>query len=136
MSDKNKQHNQELPNQEKNFSIKHRLLSQSQQQFVRDVSALIDLASVIDVDLTFGEAFRPQVTEDYYFSIGKSHTHDSYHTKRLAIDFNYFINGQLVYRHDKIKLLGKFWEARSPRNRWGGNFKEFYDGGHFEKHTD
>ena len=136
MSVKNKQQNQKTPNQEQNFSIKHRLLSQSQQQFVRDVSSLIDLAKVIGVELTFGEAFRPQVTENYYVSIGRSHTTDSYHTKRLAIDFNYFIENQLVYKHEKIDLLGKFWEGISPRNHWGGNFKGFYDGGHFEKHTD
>ena len=66
---------------------------------------------------------------------GKSKTLNSNHIKRLAVDFNFFINGKLVYDKHKLAELGKFWESLNTKNIWGGNFKSFTDTPHFERNV-
>jgi len=61
-----------------------------------------------------------------------SKTLRSLHADRLAIDFNFFIDGELTYDHDKIKPLGDYWESLDPNNKWGGNFNGFQDVPHFQ----
>lgn len=41
---------------------------------------------------------------------GKSKTMKSNHLGRLAIDFNFFINGELTYDKEKLQPPGDFWE--------------------------
>ena len=60
---------------------------------------------------------------------------NSKHLKRLAIDFNFFINGELTYDKNRLQLLGDFWENLNEKNRWGGNFKAFIDTPHFERNV-
>lgn len=108
-------------------------LSKEQIEFTKDVSSLILYASRIGVSLTFGEAFRTKEQQNIYFQNGKSKTMNSNHLKRLAVDFNFFIDGKLKYKHSKIKKLGEFWESLNSKNRWGGNFKSFTDTPHFER---
>jgi hypothetical protein len=124
-------------------------LSQHQQAFSRDIAKLILFANALRVNLTFGEAWRSHDQQALYFygktlhpddgglelinAKKRSRTLDSKHLKRLAIDFNFFIKGQLFYKHSSIDEIGKYWESLSPLNRWGGNFKIFYDAPHFER---
>ena len=108
-------------------------LSQEQQVFVQQVAQLILRANSLGVNLTFGEAYRTKKQQEIYVQEGKSRTMDSYHLNRLAIDFNFFIDGQLISRHPHISFLGNYWESLDPLNRWGGHFDHFYDGGHFER---
>jgi len=60
-------------------------------------------------------------------------TMNSNHRKRLAIDFNFFINGHLTYDKTKIQALGDYWESLDEHNSWGGNWKSFLDVPHFER---
>jgi len=124
-------------------------LSEKQIIFSRNISKLINHAEKLEIGLTFGEAYRTQSQVLLYFfgfKIKKggilgiklvkgkklSKTLFSKHSKRLAVDFNFFINGKLTYNKHKLAELGSFWESLHPSNRWGGNFKSFTDTPHFE----
>lgn len=124
-------------------------LSAHQQIFVQNIALLIIKANILGINLTFGEAYRSKEQQDLYY-YGKSvrfedyhlelisaqkrtNTLESYHLKRLAVDFNFFINGKLTYDHFLVKKLGNYWESLDALNRWGGNFKDFYDAPHFER---
>jgi hypothetical protein len=122
-----------------------------QQQFVLDIGRLIFKAADLDVGLTLGEALRTADQQLLYYygltirpdkqhlmfhrSTRKTRTVLSRHMQRLAIDFNFIINGEVKYIHARIEELGYFWEKLSEDNRWGGNFTNFYDAGHFEKNV-
>ena len=109
------------------------ILSKQQAKFSKDVAKLINYATKIGVDLTFGEAYRTEFQEAEYVRTGKSKTMKSNHLRRLAVDFNFFIDGKLFWKHEKIDELGKYWETLSVYNRWGGHFHNFKDRPHFER---
>lgn len=131
-------------------------LSKRQRIFTRNVGCLIAFAyDVLEIELTFGEAHRTQsqillnyfgyeVVKGGVFGIKliKSRTLSktllSSHADRLAVDFNFFINGRLTYDFHKVASLGKYWESLHPDNVWGGDFNKngradgFVDTPHFE----
>ena len=106
-------------------------LSEKQQIFTKNIASLIVYADLIGIGLTFGDAYRNDFTQKKYVELGLSKTMNSYHLKRLAVDFNFFINGRLVYDKHKLAELGKFWEGLHPDNEWGG-FWKFVDTPHFQ----
>ncbi len=113
-------------------------LQEKQIIFSKNIASLIVYADMIGIDLTFGDAFRDEITQKRYFDLGLSKTMNSQHLKKLAVDFNFFIEGQLTYEYEDVKELGKFWLTLSPKNRWGGDFNKnsiedgFVDTPHFE----
>lgn len=107
-------------------------LSEKQQIFTKNIASLIAYADLLGIGLTFGHAYRDIETQKRLVKEGKSRTLNSYHLKRLAVDFNFFVNNRLTYKKEDIKELGEFWEGLHPKNRWGGNFKSFLDTPHFE----
>lgn len=130
-------------------------LSEKQQIFSKNVASLIVYADMLGIGLTFGDAYRSesQTLLNYFgYKVVKggllgvklvkhrklSKTLKSLHRQRLAIDFNFFINGELTYEFEDIKELGKFWLTLHPLNRWGGDFNKngikdgFVDTPHFE----
>ncbi len=110
-------------------------LSVQQQIFSQHIAKLIFYANSLGVNLTFGEAYRTEYQQKEYLRTGKSKTMNSNHLRRLAVDFNFFIRGKLYYKHELIDEIGVYWESLSVQNRWGGNFKGFYDSPHFERHV-
>jgi hypothetical protein len=104
-----------------------------QWEFLKDVARLINKAEGFGFVLTGGELYRTTEQQKIYFETGKSKTMNSNHLKRLAIDFNFFINGKLIYAKKDIQPLGDYWESLNSLNRWGGNFKSFQDTPHFER---
>lgn len=107
-------------------------LNDKQIQFTKDIALLIEFARVNEVGLTFGDAYRPQVLQEIYVKEGKSKTMNSKHLSRLAVDFNFFVNGKLTYEKAKLQFLGDYWESLRPTNKWGGNFQSFLDVPHFQ----
>lgn len=123
-------------------------LSKQQIIFTKNIASLIVYADLLGIELTFGDAYRSnsQMLLNFFGykvvrgSVGLrlqkskklSNTLNSKHGKRLAVDFNFFINGRLTYDKHKLAELGKFWESLHPKNRWGGNFTNFTDTPHFE----
>lgn len=113
-------------------------LSDKQRIFTKNIGILINYAYSIDIELTFGHAWRSLDEQKKLKAEGKSQTLKSLHLDRLAIDFNFFINGKLIYDFHKIKVLGDFWESLHPDNIWGGDFNKnnkkdgFIDTPHFQ----
>jgi len=113
-------------------------LSEEQQEFTTDIACLIQFANSIGVELTFGEAYRTnsQVLLNYFgFKVVRdgnslllvkrkrtSWTLRSKHPNRLAVDFNFFINGNLYYKHPLINQIGRYWCDLNSLNEWGGNW--------------
>lgn len=92
-------------------------LREKQSKFVDNVAWLIAYANSIGYELTFGDAYAKA-----------GHGKGSFHYKRLAIDFNLFIDGK-YQRSTKAHLpLGEFWESLG--GTWGGRFKK-PDGNHY-----
>tara|TARA_R110000772_G_scaffold223861_1_gene334450 strand:- start:566 stop:943 length:378 start_codon:yes stop_codon:yes gene_type:complete len=101
-------------------------LSEKQAIFSKNIASLIVYADLLGIDLTFGEAYRTNSQVLLYFFGYKvvydgvlgiklvkykklSNTLTGQHPKRLAVDFNFFINGELTYRYEDTKELGEFW---------------------------
>jgi hypothetical protein len=107
-------------------------LSEEQRIFTRDISKLITFAYDNGIELTFGEAYRTQYQQKEYMRTGLSKTMNSKHLNRLAVDFNFFVNGALTYDANIIQLLGNYWESLDVKNSWGGNWK-WKDTPHFQR---
>ena len=107
-------------------------LSDQQIIFTINIADLILYANSLGIGLTFGDAYRPQMLQDIYYKENKSKTLKSNHLRRLAVDFNFFKDGELIYDKSKLQELGDYWESLHGKNRWGGNFKSFIDTPHFE----
>jgi len=110
-------------------------MSKSNEQwlFLQDVALLIMEAKRLGIKLTGGELYRTEYQQAKYFADGKSKTMNSMHLKKLAVDFNFFIGGQLTYKKEDIQPLGDYWESLDYKNEWGGNWKSFQDVPHFQR---
>lgn len=110
-----------------------------QWAFLQDVGKLIVFAAMKGFVLTAGEMYRTPEQQKIYFDQKKTKTMNSQHGKRLAVDFNFFVDGKLTWDFAKIKVLGDYWESLNPINRWGGDFNKdgkengFVDTPHFER---
>ena len=109
-------------------------LSNEQWLFLQDVSSLITYAKDKGYKLTGGELYRTKEQQDIYVKEGKSKTYNSNHLKRLAIDFNLFVDGDIIWsKSDEWIELGNYWESLNDENKWGGNYNSFTDLPHFER---
>ena len=107
-------------------------LSNTQQVFTNNIALLIIEAKELEIGLTFGHAWRSLDDQKRLVAEGKSRTLKSKHLDRLAVDFNFFINGKLTYDKHKLKALGDYWESLHQDNEWGGNWTSFVDTPHFQ----
>jgi peptidoglycan L-alanyl-D-glutamate endopeptidase CwlK len=123
-------------------------LSEKQQIFTFNIHLLIQEAFRLGFKLTFGEVYRTPEQQKIYFDIGRSKTMDSRHLQRLAVDFNIFKDGVILfqdknnYEKDVLscKVLGDFWLSLNTSNRWGADWDKdgnplndkFRDPYHFE----
>ncbi len=108
-------------------------LSDHQWEFIKDVARLIGWADSNGYKLTGAELYRTPEQAALNAKKGTGIA-DSLHTKRLAVDFNLFIDGK--YQTDSMahKPLGDYWKSLSPLNRWGGDFSR-PDGNHYERNV-
>jgi hypothetical protein len=102
-------------------------LRQKQSLFVRLLSMLFSRAEELELELTLGEAWRPEETAALYAEQGRG-TANSLHCSRLAIDLNLFRDGRYLSSTESHRPLGEFWEQLHPLCRWGGRFN---DGNHY-----
>lgn len=105
-------------------------LLELQQEFSMSVGDLIHQANWWGYKVTFGDAFRSP-EECQRQSDSGAGIKDSLHGERLAVDLNFFENGQYVSDGSKLEKLGDYWKKKGPLYRWGGDFKTRPDGNHF-----
>lgn len=93
-------------------------LSVKQRKFTWMIHLLIQYAyNTLGHELTFGDAYA-----------NTGHKKNSFHGKRLAVDFNLFIGGKYTRSTEAHKQLGEYWESLG--GTWGGRFKK-KDGNHY-----
>jgi hypothetical protein len=102
-------------------------LRQKQSLFVVLVAELIQHATALGYELTFGEAQRSPAEAARLAKLGTGIA-TSLHVQRLAIDLNLFKDGEYLRSTAAHTPLGEWWEQRHPLCRWGGRFK---DGNHY-----
>lgn len=105
-------------------------LGQAQRKFTRMVADLIVFAYAQGYELSFGETYRTPEQAAMNARKGTGIA-ESLHTKRLAVDFNLFRNGQWLSLSEQHRPLGEYWKSLDPANRWGGDFKTRPDGNHY-----
>lgn len=110
----------------------------TQHDFLQDVARLIQEACMRGFIITGGELYRTEDQQRIYVDTGRSHTMNSRHLMRLAVDLNFFeptpTGGfRIIGNKDKLQPLGDYWESLNEHNRWGGNFTTLLDTGHFER---
>jgi hypothetical protein len=110
-------------------------LSDEQAAFLLDACNLIRYATEQGFKVTGGELFRTAEQQAIYVQTGRSKTLNSNHLRRLAIDLNFFKEGQIIWDKGILAPLGAYWETLNPKNRWGGNFKSLVDCPHFERNV-
>ena len=110
-------------------------LSDEQAAFLLDACKLVQHATEQGFKVTSGELFRTAEQQAIYVQTGRSKTLNSNHLKRLAIDLNFFKEGQIIWDKGILAPLGAYWETLHPKNRWGGNFKSLVDCPHFERNV-
>ena len=108
-------------------------LVNEQVKFLKDIGKLIAYSEEIGVELTAGECYRTAYQQKRYIATGRSQTMKSMHLKRLAMDFNLFIDGNLTWELEAYQPLGDYWESLDPKNKWGGNWRSFKDVPHFQR---
>ena len=109
-------------------------LGKAQKEFTRDIADLIEYATdVLGYDLTFGDAYRDPRVHGEYGEERKSYAASkSEHKRRLAVDFNLFINNKYQPTTEAHKALGEFWKGLRSDNVWGGDFTK-PDGNHYSR---
>lgn len=104
-------------------------LGEKQRRFTELVSRLIRWAYANGYELTFAEAYRTPEQAALNAKTGAG-VSNSLHIKRLAVDFNLFIDGQYQTSSEAHRPLGVYWKSLDPEARWGGDFKK-PDGNHY-----
>ena len=102
-------------------------LREKQSLFVTLVAQLIQRATDLGYELSFGETYRTPEQAILNAKAGKG-TKNSLHCDRLAIDLNLFKDGRFLGSTEDHRRLGEYWESLHPLARWGGRFN---DGNHY-----
>lgn len=115
-------------------------LVSTQNEFMTDVALLIMQVQNMGFEVSGGELLRTKEQQQIYLDTGKSKTMNSNHLKKLAIDLNFFKNGEWINGLPKdrckeiLQPIGDYWESLRPgKNSWGGNWQSFFDAPHFER---
>lgn len=108
--------------------------SDEQWEFLQDMANLILFARYEGFKLTGGELLRTEEQQAIYFKKGLSQVKVSQHQKKLAIDLNLFVDGEIQWTNNEHwERMGQYWKILSPQNRWGGDYKTLKDPYHFER---
>src|SRR4051812_20461073 len=105
-------------------------LTTIQKKFTQDIAKLITFAFSHGLELTFGEVYRTLEQQKIYFDTGRSKTMNSKHLNRLAVDFNIFKNGELLFvdatkyevDYASALILGIYWTGLDANNVWGSDW--------------
>ena len=102
----------------------------------RLVSVVKRAIEITTEDFTVLEGLRTKERQLELYNAGKSQTLNSKHLVGRAVDLGALNNGVISWdKEDYIKLAVVVKQAAKELNvniRWGGDFKSFFDGPHFE----
>ena len=126
-----------------------------QNDFLFDVSQLVRFAIMEGFEVTGSQFERPEeLILLYYYGYKiveenndiklikykqRSKTKKSIHAKRRAFDLNFFKDGVYLNALPKeeskpiLQPLADYFKSLHPKNKWGGEFRTFYDPDHFER---
>jgi hypothetical protein len=115
-------------------------LLQKQFTFSKNLTTLFNWLIINKYDWSIGGAYRTEYQEKEYKRLGLSHTNNSLHLKKLAIDLNIFKDGKYLTTGELLKPIGDYWCKLNEKNRWGGDWnkngiykdEKFLDLCHFE----
>lgn len=110
-------------------------MSGLQEEFALSAARLIQKAQEMGYSVTLGEAWRTPEQAQWNADHGKGISH-SLHMERLAIDLNFFKDGQYIADGSKLADIGAWWKSLGARYRWGGDFSHLPDGNHFSLSPD
>ena len=102
-------------------------LREKQSLFATLAARLIQHATGLGYEVTFGEAYRSPEEAARLAKLGKGIL-QSLHTDRLAIDLNLFKDDHYLSSTEAHRPLGEWWEQQHDLCRWGGRFG---DGNHY-----
>jgi hypothetical protein len=105
-------------------------LGNKQRLFTKLMAQLVLWAYENGYELTVGDAYRDPRSHGEY-GTRKEGTYGrkkSNHKRRLAMDFNLFIDGEYQTTSEAYQELGEYWESLHELCSWGGRFN---DGNHF-----
>jgi peptidoglycan L-alanyl-D-glutamate endopeptidase CwlK len=91
---------------------------------------------ITDIDFTVLEGLRSPERQKQLVNEGFSQTLKSKHLTGHAVDLGALVNGAVSWDkehyHTIAKAMKKSAEELKINIRWGGDFKSFFDGPHFE----
>lgn len=103
------------------------------QPLVDVVKRAIELS---EIDFGISEGVRTLERQRMLYEAGKSRTMNSYHLKGEAVDVYAWINGYVDWNFSNYEKISKaMFKAAKELNieiEWGGNWKMFRDGPHFQ----
>lgn len=105
-----------------------------QEEFALSAGLIPAKAKELGFAVTLGEGWRTPEQAQWDADNGTGVSH-SLHGERLAIDYNFFKDGNLIKDgspHGPLKPMGDWWKSLGPNYRWGGDFTHIRaDGNHF-----
>lgn len=103
------------------------------ERLVKVVERAIELT---EIDFTVLEGLRTPERQKQLVADGFSKTLKSKHLTGNAVDLGALVNGTISWDkqhyHTIAKAMKKSAEELKVNIRWGGDFKSFFDGPHFE----
>lgn len=118
------------------FKLSQRSLSRLQGVDKRLVDVVKRAIEITEVDFGVTEGIRTKERQEQLVAEGKSQTMNSKHLRGMAVDVVAYVDGKVTWDKDYYHIIAKaFKQAAKELNvpiRWGGDFKSFFDGPHFE----
>jgi len=102
-----------------------------------DLQAVVKRAiEITPVDFVVIEGLRTKARQAYLLDAGKSRTMNSYHLTGHAVDIAPIIDGKVSwdwkYFHPLADAMKQAAEELNVKITWGGSWKTFPDGPHFQ----
>ena len=91
---------------------------------------------ITPVDFLVVEGLRTKERQAYLLDAGKSRTMNSYHLTGHAVDIAPIIDGKVSWEWKYFHILNEAMQQAAKENNvsltWGGSWKTFPDGPHFQ----
>lgn len=118
------------------FKLSQRSLDKLQGVDKRLVAVVNRAIELTEVDFGITEGLRTKERQEQLVAEGKSQTLNSKHLRGMAVDVVAYVDGKVSWDKQHYQTIAEaFKQAADELNvsiRWGGNFKSFFDGPHFE----